>query len=120
MGTRLNLFRRLTADAEALDAVQLQDTVADVAANPCRVLHRGDVAKVAGRVRSVAYNPRETVPTFTAELFDGSASIDLVWLGRRRIAGVTPGRTVYATGRVGDHDGRLAIYNPRYELRATA
>lgn len=120
MGTRLSLFRRLTADAEDLDAVELQDDVENVDAQFCRVLRRGDIAKVAGRVRAVVYNPRETVPTFTAELFDGSASIDLVWLGRRRIAGITPGRTISAKGRIGDHDGRLAIYNPRYELRASA
>jgi hypothetical protein len=55
-----------------------------------------------------------------AELFDGSASIDLVWLGRRRVAGIEPGRTIMARGRVGVHDGRLAIYNPWYELRVPA
>jgi hypothetical protein len=41
-----------------------------------------------------------------------------VWLGRRRIAGIEPGRTLLASGRVGEHDGRPAMYNPRYELRA--
>ena len=29
----------------------------------------------------------------------------------------SPGRTVFARGRVGVHDDRLAIYNPWYELR---
>lgn len=72
---------------------------------------------VAGRLRAVVYNPRETVPTLEAELFDGSAAIELVWLGRRRIAGVEPGRRLVARGRVGVHDGRLAIYNPWYELQ---
>ena len=58
-------------------------------------------------------------PAFTAELFDGSASIDLVWLGRRRIVGVEPGRMLFVRGRVGEHDGRPAVYNPVYELRCS-
>jgi hypothetical protein len=62
------------------------------------------------------YTPTETLPTLDAELFDGTASIELVWLGRRRIAGIEPGRRIKAIGRVGVHDGRLAMYNPHYEL----
>jgi RecJ-like exonuclease len=101
----------------ALDAVELQSDVARCSAVPLHKLRRGDVVTVTGRIRAVAYTPRENVPTLQAELFDGSASIDLLWLGRRRITGVEPGRLMMATGRVGIHDARLAIYNPRYELR---
>ena len=54
---------------------------------PLSELRRGSEARVTGRLRSVTYTPRETVPTLAAELFDGSAAIELVWLGRRRIAG---------------------------------
>ena len=114
---RLSLLRRLTADVQALDAADLMTDVEQCAAVPISSLRRGDLALVTGRLRAVQYTPRENVPTFTAELFDGSASIDLVWLGRRRIAGLEPGRTVFARGRVGVHDDRLAIYNPWYELR---
>ena len=77
------------------------------------------MATVTGRLRAVVYTPAENVPTLQAELFDGSAAIVLVWLGRRRIAGIEPGRKIKATGRVGVHDGRLAIYNPKYELQST-
>ena len=77
------------------------------------------MATVTGRLRAVVYTPAENVPTLQAELFDGSAAIALVWLGRRRIAGIEPGRKIKATGRVGVHDGRLAIYNPKYELQST-
>ena len=61
MGSRLGLLRRLTADIGALDAVDLQDDVAQCAAVPLSELKRGDVAMVTGRVRSVVYTPRETV-----------------------------------------------------------
>ena len=120
MGSRLGLLRRLTADVGALDAVELQEDVEQCAAVPLEELRRGDVATVTGRVHSVVFTPRQTVQTFTAELFDGSGSIDLVWLGRHRIAGIEPGRMIFARGRVGEHDGRLAIYNPAYERRASA
>jgi hypothetical protein len=41
-----------------------------------------------------------------------------VWLGRRRIPGIEPGRTLTAHGRFASFDGRQVIYNPRYELSA--
>jgi hypothetical protein len=108
------------ADAHDLDAAELQSEVTRCSASPLRSLHRGEVAIVTGRLRAVAYMPRANAPTLQAELFDGSACIDLVWLGRRRVAGIEPGRTIMARGRVGVHDGRLAIYNPWYELREPA
>ncbi len=77
------------------------------------------MATVTGRLRAVVYNPRETLPTLEAELYDGTTTVELVWLGRRRVAGVEPGRRLVARGRVGVHDGRLAIYNPWYRLRGT-
>ena len=62
--------------------------------------------------------PREGVPTVEVELFDGSGVVDLVWLGRRRIAGIEPGRRALVEGLVCDVDGRRTIFNPRYELLA--
>ena len=55
--------------------------------------------------------------TLEAELFDGSEGITLVWLGRRRIPGIEPGRTVRASGRIAVRDGRKVLYNPYYELQ---
>ena len=49
--------------------------------------------------------------------YDGSGTISIVWLGRRQIVGIEPGRQLIAWGRVSlDHD-RPVIFNPRYELR---
>src|SRR5690606_4143581 len=77
-------------------------------------------ASAAGVLRSVVLRPREGVPTVEAELYDGSGSLDLVWLGRRTIAGVEPGRRIRVEGMVCDLDGRRTMFNPRYELRARA
>ncbi|MDT4922418.1 MAG: hypothetical protein QOG01_131 [Pseudonocardiales bacterium] len=116
MGRRQSLLHRLTASAEHLDAAELQGEVEQRSCVPVTALRPGNTVKVVGRLRAVVYTPSETVPTLEAELFDGSDSMDLVWLGRRRIAGIEPGRRVVVRGRVGRHNGRCAIYNPWYEL----
>ncbi|MBE7323126.1 OB-fold nucleic acid binding domain-containing protein [Nocardioides sp. Y6] len=69
-----------------------------------------------GTLRSVTLMPRGGVPTLEAELDDGTATVTLVWLGRRRLAGIEAGRALSASGRIGLHDGRRILYNPRYEL----
>jgi hypothetical protein len=51
-----------------------------------------------------------------AELYDGSDTLTLIWLGRRQIAGVAPGRAMQVWGRIGNFDGDRILYNPRYEL----
>jgi hypothetical protein len=120
MGHRPSLLSKLTASAHRLDAAVLQSEVEELA--HCTLMSkvcRGDSVTLAGRITSVVYTPRENVPTLEAELYDGSDSITLVWLGRRRIAGIEPGRRLIVRGRVGDHEGNPAIYNPWYELQAT-
>ena len=71
---------------------------------------------VRGVLRTVTLRPRGGVPALEAELFDGSGVLTLIFLGRRRIAGVAPGRSLRATGRIGRHEGTRLMYNPRYEL----
>ncbi|MFT4289444.1 MAG: OB-fold nucleic acid binding domain-containing protein [Nocardioides sp.] len=72
--------------------------------------------RLRGVLRTVTLRPRGGVPALEAELFDGTGTLMVVWLGRRRIAGVTPGRSVQVAGRIGVHDGVRTLYNPRYEL----
>lgn len=117
---RPSLLHRLTASSSRLDAAELQERVEELACTSVDKLERGKNVKVVGRLRSVRYTPNETVPTLEAELFDGSETLTLVWLGRRRISGVEPGRRLVARGRVGLHDGKLTLYNPWYELLSSS
>ena len=117
MGKGLSLRHRLTASAHRLDAAELE---ADVEKMPCakvRDITAGETGVVGGRVRAVKFTPTANVPMLEAELYDGSDVLYLVWLGRRRIAGIEPGRKLLARGRVGTYNGRPAIYNPWYELK---
>ena len=75
-----------------------------------------EMVKLRGSLRTVSLRPRAGVPALEAELFDGSGVIVIVWLGRRRIAGIDAGRSIQVEGRIGAHDGVRTLYNPRYEL----
>ena len=111
-------LQRLTADDSAIDAEELRAEAASAGCEPVSSCRKGAVVTVTGRLKSVVYTPRETVPTLEAELFDGSGSVTLVWLGRRRIPGIEPGRTVTARGRFAVVEGKRVVYNPWYELGA--
>lgn len=84
------------------------DTIADA---PDR-----ERVSLRGTLRTVTLRPRGGVPALEAELYDGSGVITIVWLGRRRIAGISPGIPIKVEGRIGSFEGHRVIYNPRYEL----
>ncbi len=77
-----------------------------------------DYVAIHGVLRSVTLRPVNGVSALEAELYDGSASVTLVWLGRRKIEGIKPGRQLTAHGRIGIRNGERVLYNPRYELNA--
>ncbi|RJO72923.1 DNA-binding protein [Nocardia panacis] len=111
------LGRRLTEDLDRLDAEELAET--SEASGACRAseCRRGEEATMLGKLRSVEACPKSAGASVQAEFFDGTDAITLVWIGRRRIPGIEPGRRIMVRGRVGDRDGRKVIYNPYYELR---
>ena len=73
--------------------------------------------RIEGTLHTVTLRPRGGVPALEAELDDGSGVITVVWLGRRRITGVDPGRSVTVAGCIGRQGGVPIMFNPRYELR---
>ncbi len=113
--------RHALASADEVAAVEERGEAARVAGcTPVADLASRQRGSATGVLRSVVLRPRETVPTVEAELYDGSGSLDLVWLGRRTIAGIEPGRRIRVSGMVCDVDGRRTVFNPRYELRPRA
>jgi RecJ-like exonuclease len=111
-------MRRIFASDAELDAEELQRDAVESGSTPAAVCRRGEMVSVTGRLRTVVYTPRTTLPTLEAELYDGSDMVTLVWLGRRSIPGIQPGASVTAKGRVAVRDNRKVIYNPHYELEA--
>jgi hypothetical protein len=111
-------FKRLTASEAELDAERLQRESVQGGSTLAGNCERGQMVTVSGRLRTVVYTPRTNLPTLEADLYDGSDVVTLVWLGRRHIAGIEPGRQLTARGRVALRDDRKVIYNPYYELEA--
>jgi hypothetical protein len=73
-------------------------------------------ARVSGVLRSVRLRPATEVPALEAELYDGSGALRLVFLGRRAVAGIEPGRRLRLEGLVCFQGGHATVYNPAYEL----
>jgi hypothetical protein len=121
MSLRSSLASRIAETLASNEEVRDTEERADASRNVgCMAVASVPVrsrGKVAGVLRSVVLRPREGVPTVEAELFDGSGALDLVWLGRRTIEGIEPGRRIRVEGMVCDADGRRTMFNPRYELR---
>ncbi|GAA2967578.1 MULTISPECIES: OB-fold nucleic acid binding domain-containing protein [Actinokineospora] len=114
------LVKRLTTDVDQLDADDLSTHAEAQGARRACDCRSGEEVTVFGRLRTVELCPRDAAATLEAELFDGTEGVTLVWLGRRRIPGIEPGRTVKAQGRIAVRDGRKVLYNPYYELQTTA
>ena len=112
-------FNRLTADEGEIQSAELRSEAESFGASPVAKCSAGQPVCLAGTLRAVVLRPLAGVPTLEAELYDGSGTVTLVWLGRRRIRGIEPGRTLVAHGRLTRRDGQPTLYNPAYELRAS-
>jgi hypothetical protein len=114
-------FGRWTSSREELAAAELRTETHRSGATPVSECADRVRAEVRGVLRTVTLRPRAGVPALEAELFDGSGAVTLVWLGRRRIAGVEPGRGLEASGLLTyGEGGRRVMYNPRYTLEPAA
>jgi hypothetical protein len=111
------LLRRLGSSNAELEAEELQKSTDEEGATPIARCGARRRACVAGTLRTVTLRPRGGAPALEAELYDGSDVVNLVWIGRRKIAGIDPGRRLRAEGLVSVQDGRKVMFNPRYELR---
>ena len=107
---------RLTADEAELEAEDLQKVCEAAGAKPvCDCADRQEVC-VAGAIQSVTVRSRSGSPSLEADIYDGSGTVTLVFLGRRRIPGIEAGRSLKASGLMTFRDHRSTIFNPRYEL----
>jgi len=112
------LSRRLTEDPEQRDVDELSCEAAETGAQRAIDCQRGQEVTMVGTLRSVEANAKGCAGGVRAELFDGTDTVLLVWLGQRRIPGIDTGRTLLVRGRLGKLDnGGKAIYNPHYEIQ---
>jgi hypothetical protein len=71
---------------------------------------------VAGEVHSVRIVPRAGADALEATVQDGRGQVTAVFLGRRRIAGLSPGRLITLEGVISQTGRERLMYNPIYTL----
>ncbi|MEI6360494.1 MAG: OB-fold nucleic acid binding domain-containing protein [Actinomycetes bacterium] len=116
------LWHRLTRTQAEAEAAELREHLIESAAPDVTRIAGctpGETVSISGMVRSMTIRPRSTVPALEIDLYDGSGSVQVVWMGRRRIPGIDPGRKITVRGRLTGNCDRPTIYNPRYELKPT-
>ena len=109
-------LRRFASSNAELESQDLQRKVREEGAVPIQNCEDRQRVQLTGTVSSVTITPRAGHPALEVELRDGSGAVTLVWLGRRQIPGIDPGRTLKIWGRISCHEGKRLIYNPGYEL----
>lgn len=116
-GVLSRLRRAFSHNQDAHEAAELMADTQESGATHLSECCVGERAVVSGTIRSVLLQPSGTVPALEVEVYDGSGKLRVVWLGRRRMRGIDPGRMIKLSGRVTAVDGRPTMFNPRYELR---
>lgn len=116
MGVK-NLVNRLTKPVEEHDREKLVEFCSQIEdTQACDQLQPRQVAKVVGEISSVRIVPRAGAPSLEVAVTDGRGTVTAVFFGRKKIAGLSPGRRVIIEGMVAPQSNRWFTYNPVYEL----
>ena len=107
---------RLTKPTEQIDREHLTQWCSTMACPALDAVEFRKPVRVGGEVRSIRIVPRAGADALEATITDGHGSLTAVFLGRRKILGVSPGRRIFLEGVV-TKDGRTQVmYNPMYQL----
>jgi hypothetical protein len=111
------LVERLTKPVEDLDREKLVEFCDALSGcSHCDELQPRTTARVAGEVQTVRIVPRAGSPSLEVTVTDGRGQVVAVFFGRRKLAGISPGRRLILEGIVGLDANRRFMYNPVYEL----
>jgi hypothetical protein len=110
------LVDRLTKPIEELDRQDLEAYCSSLGATPLDEIELRRPVRVAGEVRSLRIVPRAGADAVEVSVNDGRGSVTAVFLGRRRILGLSPGRKVVLEGVIAGEGKRHLMYNPLYRL----
>lgn len=110
------MVERLTKPTEERDREALEKYCDALGVTPMSQIAPRTPVRVAGEIRTVRIVPRAGAPALEVTVNDGRGSVVAVFLGRRKLAGMSPGRRLVVRGVAGRDGGRYLIYNPEYEL----
>jgi hypothetical protein len=117
---------KFTKPVEEHDREQLVTWCTERGGTPIDDLQLRQPVRIAGEIRSVRIVPRAGAASLEATVQDGRGSVTAVFLGRRKIAGLSPGRRVLLEGVATKHKtsnnqnasqgNDCLMYNPIYQL----
>src|SRR3546814_6637984 len=93
---RSRLRRALSnwADSEDQETRELRESFSSPGQVTIDAAPDRERVRLSGSIRTVALRPRGGVPALEADLVDGTGVLTLIWLGRRRITAIDPGRSI--------------------------
>lgn len=120
MFTKNKITSILGTTRDDIDADEEKKITTQLGVTPISNIVERQKVKIAGVLQAITYHPisSSSVLGVGATLFDGTAYIDVIWVGRRKIPGITVGVHITVEGIVVKHNGRLVIMNPTYEIIA--
>lgn len=107
---------RITKPVEDIDRENLDVYCESIGCVRLDELEPRAQVRVAGEIRSVRIVPRAGAPALEVTLHDGRGSLTAVFLGRRKILGISPGRRLMVEGVVAGSGRSAQIFNPIYKL----
>ena len=114
-----NLVSKLTKPVEEHDREKLVEFCSQL--EGCTAVDEVQprtVARVVGEISSVRIVPRAGAPSLEVGVNDGRGVLTAVFFGRKKIAGLNPGRRLVVEGMVAPLGNRVFMYNPVYEFLA--
>ncbi len=107
---------RFGRSVQELEAAELQETTKGFGTQRIAEVQDRQLVSLSGTIRALTMPSAGQVPALAAELYDGTGTVTLIWLGRREIRGIAPGTYLRARGRVSNRRGVMTIFNPVYEI----
>jgi hypothetical protein len=107
---------RLTKPIEQVDQERLAEWCSTAGGQSLADVPMRTPVRVAGEVRSIRIVPRAGADALEATITDGHGVLTAVFLGRRKIIAMSPGRRVFLEGVVTKDGPQRVMYNPVYEL----
>ncbi len=110
LGQRLRWFLSSPEQQEAEDRADQARAAGAMLLSECQSRQK---VTLRGTVTSVTAS---NTSWLEADLNDGTGTVSLIWMGRRRIECIMPGRHLMVTGRLTEEEGRRVIFNPEFEV----
>jgi RecG-like helicase len=110
------MVERLTKPVDELDRQELTEYCDARQFESMEHLVPRRLVHVGGEVRAVRIVPRAGAPALEVTVSDGRGQVVAVFLGRRKIMGISPGRRIAVQGVVARDGNRSLVFNPVYEI----